>query len=208
MRPGPESKIAAIVLAAGGASRFERPKQLLKVEGRSLIRRTVDAAVEAGCRPVVVVVGSEAERVRGELVAQPVELTLNPQWSAGLSSSVRAGIAALEDRWPAVRAALFLTCDQPRVTSRVLRKVCDAFDGAPGRMVACRYADTLGVPALFERARFEELQQLRGDVGAKALLRRHPDDVRPVSWPDGALDIDRPEDFERLGPSTGEEPAS
>jgi molybdenum cofactor cytidylyltransferase len=81
------------------------------------------------------------------------------------------------------------------LTPDVIRELCDAFDGAEGRMVACEYAGTFGVPALFERSRFGELLQLKGDRGAKRVLARHPEDVLRVPWPDGAVDIDRPGDY-------------
>lgn len=190
--------IGAVVLAAGGSSRMGRPKQLLRLGGTSLLRRTVDAALEAGCRPVVVVLGAEAGRSRAEVDGLPVNVVVNEEWREGMASSIRAGIEALIEADLRVAAALLLVCDQPRLSGALLRRVCERFDGRAGRCVACAYAGTVGVPALFERALFDRLARLEGDRGAKELLHQAGDDLLTVPWPDGALEIDRPEEYESL----------
>jgi len=187
--------IAAVILAAGASTRLGRPKQLLRYRGSSLIRRAVDCAVEAGYGPVVVVVGAVADAVSAEVDGLPVEVVRNDAWQEGMGSSIRAGVEALEDRQSQVRAAALLACDQPRLTPGILRDLVQAFDGAEGRMVACEYAGTVGVPALFERSRFADLLKLRGPGGAKSVLEAHPADVVRMPWPDGSIDIDRPEDL-------------
>lgn len=187
---------AAIVLAAGRSARFGRPKQLLRIDGRSLVARAVDAAREGGCDPVVVVVGADAEAVRRELADQPVRIVLNEQWEEGLASSVRAGVAAVATL-AGVRAALILTCDQVRLAPAVVRGLLAAAAAAQGKMVASEYGGTVGVPALFDRSHFAGLLALRGESGAKQLLLRHAAAVLRVPWPDGASDLDAPEDLER-----------
>jgi molybdenum cofactor cytidylyltransferase len=185
------------VLAAGGSRRLGRPKQLLRIGDRTLVRRVVDAAGEGGCESVVVVLGAEAEAVRAALGGAAVEFVENARWNEGIASSIRSGIALVE-RKPAVRAALLLTCDQVELDGDVVRRVIEAFDGAAGGMVACEYAGTLGIPALFERSRFRELALLCGDAGAKSILLRDRDAVRRVPWPGGAAEADTPEDCGRL----------
>jgi len=189
--------IAAVVLAAGRSERFGEPKQLVRLGGASLVRRAVGAAVDGGCIPVIAVLGSAAERVGRELVGSPARSVINDDWKAGLASSVRAGVAALDGE-SAVRAVLLLTCDQPLLDGAIVREILEAFDGAAGRIVACEYAGTVGVPALFERSRFPELADLSGERGASRILREHAADVVRVPWPGGAIDIDTPEDYERF----------
>ena len=140
---------------------------------------------------MVAVLGASMDRVRTELRGLRVTVVANDGWREGMAGSIRAGIARLPS---GVRAALLLTCDQPRLTSRLLRRLIATYDGAPGRMVACEYGGTVGVPALFGRDRFHELLGLRGDGGAKPLLLRCPGDVLRVPWPDGAVDVDRAAD--------------
>jgi molybdenum cofactor cytidylyltransferase len=184
--------IAAVILAAGASSRLGHPKQLVERDGQSLLRHTVACVVEGGCAPVLVVLAPDAPdiaRFVAELAGLPVEIVENPRWREGQSASVRAGIAALAAR-PEIAAALLLVVDQPSLTVAVVRRLCGAFDGATGRIVASAYAGTLGVPAIFERSRFPDLMALAGDRGAKPLFVRHAADVRQVPWPAGALDVD------------------
>jgi molybdenum cofactor cytidylyltransferase len=199
-----------VVLAAGGSSRLGMPKQLVRWRGRTLLRRAVETAL-AGVRrggtgtgrtaraatvplgPVVVVLGSEAERLRAELRGLPVVFAVNADWANGLSSSVRAGLDAAGD----AGGVLFVAADQPFVTADLLRRVVAAFRaGAP--IVACAYAGTLGVPALFDRAYFGELAGLEGDAGAKRIIERHRDVVRVVGFERGATDVDTRGDRESL----------
>jgi molybdenum cofactor cytidylyltransferase len=185
--------IAAVVLAAGGSRRLGRPKQLVRAGGEPLVVRTARSALDAGCEPVVVVVGSGADAVTRSLAALPVRTVTNEDWPEGMSASIRAGIADV-GRVPAVRAALILVCDQRRIDAAVLRTLCDAFDEGAGAAVASGYAGTMGVPALFDRSLFDELLELRGDRGARAVLERHRERVRRVPWPEGAEDVDTPGD--------------
>ncbi len=187
--------IAALILAAGGSARLGRPKQLVQLDGVSLLGRTVDSAIAGGCAPVVVVLGSRTEMMERALDGLPVRIVRNERWREGLSHSIRAGVAALMQLPDPIDAVLMLGCDQSRIRPEVVRKLRAAFDGAPGRMVASEYAGTVGVPAVFQRDRFEALLELRGDQGAKPVLLRHEEQVVRVSWPDGAFDIDRPEDL-------------
>jgi molybdenum cofactor cytidylyltransferase len=190
--------IAAIILAAGESARLGRPKQLLPFRGRSLLRHVIDCATEGGCDPVLVVLGARAEEMRAELEGSAAQRVLNAAWRQGIGSSVRTGVAAVRQRWPAASAVLLLTCDQPRITPQLVRRICDRFDRADARIVACEYAGTIGVPALFERSLFPELLALPGTTGAKPVLEAHPTEVVRLAWPDGAEDIDRPEDLRLL----------
>jgi molybdenum cofactor cytidylyltransferase len=187
--------IAGVVLAAGGSTRLGRPKQLLRHGGRSLLRHAAACAVGASLQPALVVLGAQRERLRGELSDLPVHVVDHDGWTEGVASTIRAGLAALEATAPSASAVLLLACDQPLITAELLETICDHADGVAGRMVACAYGGSLGVPALFTRERFPELLALRGDHGAKQILMRHAQAVVQVPWPAGALDIDAPEDY-------------
>lgn len=194
--------IAAVVLGAGGSKRLGQPKQLLERGGRSLVRNAVEAAVGGGCRPVIVVLGAESERVRAAIDDPRVVTRLNPDWEDGIASSIRTGIAALRGLERDVEAAVLTACDQPRLSPAVIRRLIDAYRDRVDRtiaMAACTYAGTRGTPALFGRERFDRLLGLHGDRGAQSLLRAGSEPVLEVAWPDGELDIDRPEDAARHG---------
>jgi molybdenum cofactor cytidylyltransferase len=192
--------IAAVVLAAGGSSRMGRPKQLIAIDGRSLIRHAVESAIDGGCDPVIVVVGAEAERVGQEIRELRARVAVNPIWRTGLASSIRRGMSELEEPEADVEAVLLMGSDQPRISSAVIRRLLRAYREREDRtltMAACDYGETLGSPAVFGRECFGRLGGLAGDRGAQLLLREGPERVIRVPWSDGALDVDRPEDLER-----------
>jgi molybdenum cofactor cytidylyltransferase len=189
--------VGVVVLAAGASRRLPGPKQLLRYHGVTLVRRAAQIAVEAACGRVVVVLGVAAAQLRFELVDLDVRMVDNPHAAEGLSTSIRAGLAALcEAAEP--EAVLFMTCDQPLLTSPVLSTIVAAFAAGRPPAVACEYAATVGVPALFERALFGELRALEGDEGAKQILERHLPRVVRIPFEPGSLDIDTPEDVGRL----------
>src|SRR5580704_7364030 len=92
--PGGPPRLAAIILAAGASSRMGRAKALLELEGRSLVARAADAAAASGARPIVVVLGADADRIRAHLAGLPVHVAQNPHWASGMASSIRPGLAA------------------------------------------------------------------------------------------------------------------
>jgi len=200
--------IAAVVLAAGEASRLGRPKQLVAYRGRSLIRGAVEAALGGGCSPVVVVLGARAEQVRREIEPRDVRVVVNSAWREGMAASVRAGIAELAAA-DEVEAVVLTGCDQPHLSAEVFRRLLEAYRGREdpaASMAACEYAGTLGAPALFARAEFGRLLSLEGDRGARDLLRAEAGRVVRISWPEGARDVDTPEDLP--GPTCGDPDAA
>ncbi len=185
--------IGAVVLAAGGSKRLGQPKQLLTIDGTTLVRRAVEAALGARCSPVVVVLGAAADEVRQALDGVEVTFVENPDWQAGQSTSIRRGVESLSAA-AEVRAGVLLVIDQPALSAEVIQRVVEAWDGTESGRVAAAYAGTLGVPALFGRRHFPALAALRGDRGAKALLHA-PTRAHSVDWPEGATDIDEPADL-------------
>ena len=182
--------IAAIVLAAGASRRFGSPKQLETVDGESWVRRTARLAQEAGCSPVLVVTGAAGDRVARDLEDLPkVVPVTHAGWERGMGSTIAAGVRALPDPGRA-SGVLLLACDQPALDEAVLRRLIDAFDGGPRRIVASAYAGTIGIPVLFGCGWFERLASLDGDRGAKALLFEEPASRVDIDWPAGAADRD------------------
>lgn len=188
--------VAALVLAAGASRRLGQPKQLVSIEGVPLVRRIAQHAL-AACDAVCVVLGACADEVELALSGLPVALAHAPDWREGMAASLRRGVA-----WASVAghdAVAVFTCDQPRLTTEHARLLVAYFRAGGGLAVASRYADTIGVPAVFSRARFAELLSLRGDQGARSLLRTDPD-VIELDWPDGELDLDTPADLASVRP--------
>lgn len=183
--------IAAIVLAAGASRRYGSPKPLETIDGESWVCRVTRLVLAAGCSPVLVVTGADGDRVARALRDLPAVVPLEHRgWEQGMGSSIAAGIRALRGAASA-RGALLTTCDQLALDGAVLRRMIDAFDDDPGRIVACAYAGTVGIPVLFGRGWFDRLAELRGDRGAKALLLEAPECRVDIAWPPGAEDRDR-----------------
>lgn len=190
------TQVAVAVLAAGGSSRMGRPKQLLPFCGRSLLRHAAEVALAADCGPVVAVLGANAGALRAELNGLPVEVVVNREWESGPGTSVRAAADAVE-AMSGVAALVFLLCDQPLVSAEHVRQLIGASRASGVPMAASGYAGALGVPALFARECFHALRALDPAAGAKQLLARQPGAVAAVPLPDGAIDLDTPEDYAR-----------
>ena len=189
---------AAIILAAGNSSRLGQPKQLVVHCGESLVRRAIRAAVEIECNPVVVVLGAQADKMRASLDGLEIALVRNGDWREGIASSIRAGIDYLIESAPRVEACLLLACDQPFVDASALQQIIDLRLTGGKPIVASFYAGTFGIPALFDRACFADLLRLKGDYGAKRLILSQSSEVAAIEFPDAAIDIDTPADFQRL----------
>jgi molybdenum cofactor cytidylyltransferase len=194
----PPATVAAVVLAAGRGSRFggDRPKPLARLGPRSLLAHAVGAAAAGGLRPVVVVVGYRAEDVAA--AAGPmVRLVENPDWEEGMSTSLRAGLAALAGDEGVVAAAVALA-DQPRIGPEAYRRVTAAHrDGAA--LVVATYAGVRGHPVVIGREHWPEAMSLSGDAGARTLLEKYDVVEVPCDDTGSADDVDTPEDLENLG---------
>jgi molybdenum cofactor cytidylyltransferase len=190
--------ISIVILAAGGSRRMGRPKQLLLYRGKTMLRHVVETALATGCGGVFVVVGAHATQVRAEIAALPVTVVENSAWEQGMSSSLCAGLSAVQHSDSDVSAVLLLTADQPLISVPLLAGMIETFVSSGKDIVACSYAGTRGVPALFARTLFSELMTLNGDKGAKAVLQRHAGEVATVAFPEGACDVDTDADYQQL----------
>ncbi len=190
--------VGAVVLAAGGSTRLGRPKQLLQYRGETLVLRAARAACSAGCAPVVVVAGDEPERIKEELSPLDVQLCHHAEWPRGIGSSIRIGVAYAVALDPALDTVLLMVCDQPFVTAEIITALLAARARTQKRAIACAYAGTIGVPALFARTSFPSLLALPDEQGAKHLLSAHAEEIALIEFPQGTIDIDTPDDFRAI----------
>ncbi len=161
------------------------------------MRRAVQAALDAGANPVIVVLGSDEEKVRAAIAGMAnVSTCVNPDWKTGLSSSIKSGLDCITHN-ANVDGVLVTLSDQPRVTAPVLRKLTESFV-AGHRLVAAAYDGVIGVPAIFGKEFLEELSGLSGDFGAGGWLRARGNDVRSIPMTDASFDVDTPMDIAKL----------
>jgi len=180
-------KCGALILAAGASTRLGQPKQLVRLEGETLLVRSVRVAREAGCAPIVVVLGAFEDLIRSQCNLEDVQVILNPEWSEGMGTSLACGVGAFEED-QSVEGVVIMTCDMPAVTADHLRLLASS-----GDVTASSYANRKGVPAYFPSSLFSRLIELKGDAGAREILRS----ANAVPLTNGELDIDTIVDLAR-----------
>ncbi len=187
-------RVAGIVLAAGGSTRFGRPKPLLPWGGQALLAHILDQIESLGLYDLVVVTGAAGDAV-AQVVAGRARIAHNPEWKQGQSASLRAGLQALR---PDAAAALFFLADQPEAHPEVAQQLIARWWITRARAVAPRYGGQRGTPVLFDRSAFADLAALEGDVGGCVLLARYGVEVAWVDVPcPPPSDVDTPEDYHR-----------
>ena len=185
----------AVVLAAGGSSRFGSAKQLVRIGDRPLLSLIAGRTAEVVGHALIVVLGAAAAELSPLLRHSAGSVVINRNWREGLASSIRAGVSRL----PASAAGVMLVlADQACVTAEDLRRLAGVWRRQPQCLVAARYGATVGVPAIFPQYLFGELSELKGDTGARALIKRHADRVVTVPMASAAFDLDTPDDLLEL----------
>ncbi len=197
-------RVGAVVLAAGRASRYragggrEATKLVAEISGRPIVRRVVEAALNSHARPVVVVVGHAREAVEASLSGLEPTIAFNPDFAAGIASSLKTGLSAL----PAdLAGALVLLGDMPYLEATLIDRLISAFEAAPGALaVVPVHAGRRGNPALLAGPLIERAASLSGDEGARRLLALlSPAEAVEVdaAGPDASFDVDTPDDLDK-----------
>ncbi|MCX2575298.1 nucleotidyltransferase family protein [Pedobacter sandarakinus] len=185
---------AIIILAAGSSSRLGRPKQLLKVGGKSLLQHVIDEAQSAQLSPILVVVGASAEETVSCLNPGKAQIVVNSNWQKGMSTSIISGLAQLDDgNLP--KQVIFAVCDQPYISAKVFEQLVAKAAESKAGIVSAAYGKTLGTPVLFSSKYYDELLKLAGDEGARKLIKKHRSDLATINFEGGAFDIDTEADY-------------
>ncbi|HJT74794.1 MAG TPA: nucleotidyltransferase family protein [Chitinophaga sp.] len=190
--------VGILILGAGNSSRLGQPKQLLEFQGKPLICRMVDEASGTASGPVMIVAGASAVEVKCKLQGTPALIVMNDNWVEGMGSSIATGIKALMEQFPDLEGVIIMVCDQPYVTSVLLRQLIEQHIITRKGIIASTYDNTAGTPVLFHNRYFRALSGLTGQQGAKKILQQSTDDLALVPFPLGVLDIDTAEDYQRL----------
>ncbi len=183
--------IAALILAAGDASRFGSCKQLIELDGTTMLQSCIDKANEVFPGSVFVVTGAYHREISTAI--QHAKVIFNPNGEQVIGSSIACGVRAIESQHDAI---MILLADQVAIAVSDLRTIVSNFNGS--NIVCSRYAGSRGVPALFAQNAFNEMKRLKEDKGAKTILNRSNEKIIDIEILSGEIDIDTPADLEHL----------
>lgn len=191
--------VCIIILAAGASSRMGAPKQLLLIDGKTLIRRVCETAMDTPCFPIVTVLGANRNIIKPELERMPITVIDNPQWEKGMSSSIKMGLVGAYMTIKEIEAAIFLTVDMPYVNVELINNMIKkAKSDTNIEIVACKYENQIGIPVLFKRSLFNDLLELTGDEGAKKVVMRNKEKTALIDFPEGKLDLDTIDEYRKF----------
>ena len=191
-------KVAGIVLAAGASTRMGKTKQLLPAGDETLIERVLGEVLNAGLDKVILVLGHRAQKVKGvvtSVFSQPkLDIIENPRYRLGISSSIVAGISAVENTHDHV---MIFLADMPYVHTDLINLLLRRYLASRMKIGAIKGAQRPGHPVVFSRELYPELKNLRGDIGARSLLRKYRGCICLIEPEDryDSTDIDTPKDY-------------
>lgn len=188
-------KVGIIILAAGESKRMGVPKQLLDLNGQSMLKKIVHAALDTDCYPITVVVGAHKKHVVPELQDMPVNITDNPHWKSGMAGSIKMGLVGTYIISKEVEAVIITTSDMPHISKDTFNELINAGKEEKSSIVISDYGKGKGVPALIKRELFEEILNLEGDQGARQIFNKHKDKLTTISFSGGLVDLDTKEDY-------------
>ena len=187
--------IGAILLAAGNSSRMGVSKQLLDVHGEELLRRTVRVILGSEVDKVAVVLGADEQAHRAILKDFQVDIVSNRNWTTGMGSSIKQGLAHLRGKHSDLSAIIIFVCDQPLLNAIIISDIISTYRQSNKPVIASGYADVPGVPALFDKSFFYKLDTLPDNQGAKKIILQNPADVHTIPFAGGEIDLDTMEDY-------------
>ena len=198
--PSGSARVSAIILAAGSSTRMGRAKQLLPLGHGTVLEQTIANVRGAEVNEIVLVLGASAETIRRQLplsLLKGLNVVVNQAYGEGMSSSLRAGIAALDQ---GTEAALIILGDQPFIRSQTMNQVVRAYRLDQAQIVIPSFQGRRGNPVLLDRSVFSEVTALEGDTGCRAIFGNHLAGIAKVEVEDEGilLDIDDPDDYDRL----------
>jgi molybdenum cofactor cytidylyltransferase len=192
-----ESRVSAVVLAAGMSRRMGTPKQLLRIGGETILGHTLKNARASAVQEIVLVLGHAAEKVEKEISTERLKIVHNPDYQQGMGTSLRTGLAAVDAR---ASATLIVLADQPFVRPETLNALIACHQESKPQIIIPFYKGFRGNPVLLDRSVFAELNTLSGDVGCRAIFGSHTENIRKLDVDDVGilLDIDSQEEYQKL----------
>ncbi len=196
-----EKRTAGIILAAGQSTRIDKFKLLIKLEGKYILEWVVDAALKSRLAHVILVLGHHFEKIQKVLnkkIHHPrIEIVINPQYPMGLSRSLRRGLLAAKGSYPSV---MFLLGDQPMLDAKTINMLLDRFWNSEREICVPVCRGKRGNPTVFSHKYYDQLLQIKGDIGARKVLKKYASHIIHVEidHPLGFLDVDTKVDLKSL----------
>ena len=195
------NQTAGIILAAGAATRFGQPKQLLRLKDKYLIERVLDAALNSRLGRVVLVLGFAHQKIQKALGKKlrhaKLQIEVNPHYQKGQGHSLQVGLSSVINTFPAV---MFLLADQPLVDAATINCLLDKFWSADKDIGVPTFHGKRGNPSIFSQKFYQHIMKIKGDIGARQIINAHPERVLEIEIKNPLLfsDVDTPEDFEKI----------
>ena len=196
-----EKPTAGIILAAGASTRFGQPKQLLRLKDRCLLEWVLDAALNSELSKIILVLGYAHQKIQqalgNKLQHAKLRIEVNPDYRKGQSHSLQVGLSSVINAFPAV---MFLLADQPLVDAPTLNCLLNRFWSADKDIGIPTFCGRRGSPSIFSQKFYKHIMEIKGDIGARQIIKTHPERVLEIEVknPLFFLDIDTPEDFEKI----------
>ncbi len=190
--------IKGLMLAAGSSSRMGSPKQLLPWGKSTLIEHCISVAKQSKLDSLLVVLGAQAAAIKDSIQSLDVDIAVNDDWASGMASTITTGLDWLSSS-DKLDGILIMLADQPFIRKEDFDTMINAFDSRD-RIIASRYKDHLGVPALFGATHFDLLTNLTGDKGAGSILTSRKDSIKSLPIVTDLTDIDTMDAYTSLRP--------
>ena len=192
---------AGIILAAGASTRFGEPKQLLRLKDKCLLEWVLDAALNSMLSRVVLVLGYAHQKILEALPEKlqhtRLEIEINPHYQKGQSHSMQVGLSSVISAFPAV---MFLLADQPLIDDTTINRLLNAFWSADKDICVPTFRGKRGNPSIFSQKFYKHIMKIKGDIGARQIIKTHPERVLEIEIKNPLLfsDVDTPEDFMKI----------
>jgi molybdenum cofactor cytidylyltransferase len=190
-------KIAILIIAAGASRRLGQPKQLVPFRDTFLLNQIIQECQASEVGTIYIVLGANAEQIQPRL-SDDLSIFYHKNWSQGMGTSIAFGIKQLISK--DYDGVIIVLGDQPFFSSFLLKKITQKRTETNGKIILSEYEKGMGPPSFFEKSLFSELSMLKGDLGAKTMIKKYKEEVQRISFPKGYIDIDTPEDLKIIQP--------
>ena len=188
-------QLVVLILAAGKSSRMGNIKQLLKIEGKTLIENAIETSMKIEKTSTLCVLGAHAAEIKKKVDLSNVDVTINKDYELGLSSSIISGIKHLQKQKKQFDGIFLLLADQPAIKVAYYQEMVALFSKEKKKIIASKYENGFGVPAIFPKSFIENLLAIKGDKGAKEFLQKNKKEILSPKTRVNLIDIDSPKDY-------------